>query len=211
MAFGDFLNPSQLMGGGGVSGLINIFLILFGALIIIGGIIWWVYNKKAWNLKVKFELPRAIQYRGDLEDFNNIKGAFDYDEGKGRYDSKLGVVWLKRKGRPRVKTRPFSINKYLRSGNILTVVQTGTDEYTPVIPQSYAVYADDEQDEICALLKLNADVSESKAWKSSAERNYKSTFSVGNLIKENIHIILIGLVIFLWGIQTYILYSRMSQ
>lgn len=210
MAFNDLLGYIGLSGsGGGIVGLVTTVLIALCALGIIIGIIWYVWNLKRWNIKVNFHLPRNVAYTNGLE-LDEMSGDVLFERGKGMYDSKKGVVFVKRKWKRKTPMKPFNINKYLQGNSTLSVVQSGADTFIPIIPKSYLIYEDDQTGERCALLKLKADATESKAWKNSFERDAKTAYSVINLLKEYAPIITIGLVIFLWGLQMLLLYNRMG-
>ena len=76
-------------GAGGIWGtfeaLIWAGLIGVPVMAVILGFFYWLYRRRKWNLDVEFKLPRS-------------DGRFISAEwGKGNYDTKRGVVWLKRK------------------------------------------------------------------------------------------------------------------
>lgn len=207
----------ELFGGmglslGGIGSLITIILIVIIAILIVGSIIYFFWNRKQWNLEIEFHIPRQVQYLkpGEILDIEAIKCSIDLENGKGAYNTSRGGVFLKRKGKKKVAMKPFNVSKYLFGGNKLKVVQIGSEEYVPIAPQSYVMYEDDKTGEMCALLKLHTDSTTSRPWKSSFERNAKQAFSIMNFFKEHQTMIMIGLVIFLWGIQTLILYNRMK-
>lgn len=212
MAIGDLFGSFGFGGGGGLFDLIFMIFVAVLALIFIIGIFFYFKSRKQWNIKVEFKLPRSVRYGETDEgavDIDRIDGLIDAEWGKGSFNAKKGVCWLKRKGRKKVKMRPFNISRYLQ-GNILTVVQIGAEDYRPVMPESYMVYEDDKTKADMALLKLKVDTSESKAWKNSFERDAKSTYSIINLFREYAPILAIGIVILLWGIQMMILYNRIK-
>ena len=208
------------LGSGGMLGMFWIVMIIVVALGICGTIIWFFWSKKAWNLKVKFRLPRSVKYLGENEtlDINDIEGVIEYDEGKGSYNAKKGVVWLKRKGKRKVKMKPFRVQKYLQipSGGgkpILEVLQVGAEDYVPVMPESYLIMEDDETGEQVAVLDVKTDSSESRAWQHQFEREAKSTYSIQGALSALLTnpLFIAGLVIFLWGLQLLILYNRMGK
>lgn len=210
MAIGDLLGGLNI-GFGGFGNLVTIALIAITAIMIVGSIIWFFWNRKQWNLIVEVLVPRQVQYLkpGHLLDIDSIKGDIGSEIAKGAYNVKKGAVFIKRKGKSKVSMKPFNVNLFLFNQNKLKVVQVGAEEYIPILPQSFILY-EDEKGNTAALLKLKADATTSKAWRSTFERNSKITFSVVNFLRENQTIIMIGLVIFLWGLQTLILYNRMK-
>ena len=198
--FGSFLG--NFFGGFGGLGIGNILLMIVAVVVflaVVGGIIWFVFYKKQWNLKVEFKLPRS--------DGRIIGGEW----GKGRYDSKRGVVWLKRKGKKKSAMKPFSLGQYIQGDNLLTVVQVGAEDYLPVAPDSYEEVVDDTTGEEAAIINFKTDSSTSKAWKNQFERESKSTYSITNWLKDNAQWLSIGLVIFLWGLQFLLLWMKLSK
>lgn len=217
MALGDLFGSMPFIGGnssgGGVLGLLNLAMIVIGTFVVIGGIVFYFWKRSQWNIKkVYFKIPRDVKYlSGDDEiDIDKIQCSIDKETGKGQYDTKRGVVFLKRKGKKKVPMKPFNIAKYLQADGSLEVVQIGADQYLPVIPQSYTLCQDTQTGERSILVNLNADKSESKAWKESFERNAKQAFSIVNLLQQYQVPIMIGLVIVLWGIQLLILYNKIT-
>jgi hypothetical protein len=197
--FGSLLSG---FGGGGTMTVIYAIIIGLGGLFIAGFIVWFFWRRSAYNLRVEFKLPRSVKYlnAGSKVEPNDVSGFIDCDWGKARYDSKTGVVWLKRKGKKAVPMKPFQISRYLQGTNLLTVVQVGAKDYVPVMPESYAIYQDENGEE-ATLLSLRADTTESRAWKNSFEREAKSAYSITSLLQQYAPILAIGLVIILWGIQ----------
>jgi len=129
MAIGDLFG--NLTGGfsfGGLFGLIFVIAIGVLAILIAGGIFWYFNNKKKWNIKkVNFILPREVQFlkEGNTLDVNDIKATITKEYGKGSYDAKRGVVFLKRKGKRKIPVKPFNVSEYLDgSGNFASEIIT---------------------------------------------------------------------------------------
>lgn len=212
MALNDILG-SIGMSGGGFMNYITLILIVICAIIVIGSIIFFFYNLRRWNIKkVTFWIPRDVKYleKGKELDIDKIQCSIDEEMGKGLYDSKKGVTFIKRKGKKKAEMKPFNIARYLNAKGNLHVMQIGADQYVPIIPQSFTMCQDPETGERAVLVNLNADRSESKAWKESFERNAKQAFSISNLLQQYQVPIMIGLVIILWGIQLFILYNKIT-
>ena len=174
--------------------------ILLGGLAIgiVGSIIWFLYNKKSWWIKVEVKLPRS-------------DGRFiDAEWAKGKFDAKKGVVWIKRKGKSKVAMKPFKLQRYLQGTNVLTVIQTGLEMYEPVFPESFCLAIDDQTGEEVQIINLKLDNTKDKAWKNSFERDSKNAFRISNFVRDNIALISIGLVMLLWGIQFAILYQKIK-
>lgn len=214
MAIGDFLKPMGLGGGaGGLLDLMNIILIAMGAIVIIGIIVYYFYNLKRWNIKkVYFRLPREVEFlqEGQLLDINNIRGVVRRELGKGMYDHKRGVVFVKRRRKNKIPLKPFQLSEYLDADGNLEVLQVGANEFIPIMPKSYLFYQDDQTGRLSCFVNHKTDLSASKAWRTSFEREAKSAFSIMGMLREYAPIIAIGLVIFLWGIQMLLLYTRIK-
>lgn len=214
MGIGDFLSPLGLgNGGAGLMGLMNIILIALGAIVIISCIIWYFYNLKRWNIKkVYFKLPREVEFlkEGETLDINNIRGVIRREVGKGMYDTRRGVVFVKRRRKLKVPLKPFQLSEYLDADGNLEVLQVGANEFIPIMPKSYLFYQDEDTGEMSCFVNHKTDLSASKAWRTSFEREAKSAFSIMGMLREYAPIIAIGLVIFLWGIQMLLLYTRIK-
>ena len=200
---------------GGVTGLVTILLIGLVCVGLIGLVLWYFLNKLKWNLQVEIKMPRS-------------NGAIINAEwGKGSYDKKRGVVFIKRKKMKKQPLKPFDIKRYLQGSNVLTVVQVGIDDFRPILQESYLKMTndkpmkDEEGNEMkdskgkpifeeAALMNIKMDTTESKSWRDSFERESKSTYSITNLLHEYSVYIGYGLIILLWGVQFFMLYSKMS-
>jgi hypothetical protein len=156
-------------------------------------------------------LPRSVKYlkEGGTLSPDDVNGFTDAEWGKGFYNAKTGVVYLKRKGKRKVAMKPFQLSRFLQGQNTLTVIQIGAEEYMPVIPESYLIY-EDEKGDCASLLNVKADISESKSWRVQYEREAKKAYSIMGLLDKYGTWIGIGLVIFLWGVQFVMLYNKMK-
>lgn len=220
MADSSFLSSLNLAGfvktGSSILDFIIIGGIILLALLIIGGIFWFFYARRKWNLKVEFKLPRTVKYNKSVDDpefdINSIQGALSSEWGKGYFNVRKGVVFLKRKGKRKIFMKPFRINKFLQ-GDTLTVVQVGAEEYIPVMPENFMIFTDDENNEKVTVLDLKTDSSESKAWGEYFEKTALKTYSITDMLTSLLSnpIFLVGLVIFMWGIQLLLLYNRLGK
>lgn len=195
-------NPMASLGGLGLGNTVTFIIAILMAIAVVGGIIgvifYFVNQKRKWFLTVEFKIPRS-------------DGKFITAEvGKGTYDAKRGAVFVKRNGKKPVPMKPFDIKKYLQGEKLLTVVQVGIEDYRPVLMESFIEMVDEQTGEEAALVKCKIDTTESKSWRVGFERESKSTYSIMGLLKEHFHIIALGMVIFLWGIQFLILYNRIK-
>lgn len=196
---------NMIPSGMGLQGILLIGLVVLVTFIIIGIVIWLVFNKLQWNLKIEGKLTRS--------DGNYIDAFW----GKGSYSAKKGVCYIKRPKFKKVAMKPFDIKEYLQGSNILTVVQTGVDTYIPVHPSSWEKVIDEQYDKKgnkeeveVALMKLKADTTESKSWKNSYEREAKSAYAVTNFLKEHGALLAMGFVLFMNLMGFVILYSRIK-
>lgn len=208
-SIGDLFGGLGVGGGGGMLG--DSITILFGVVIlaVLGGGLWWFIKvRKQYNIKVEFKIPRNIR-RVRTPEGLKIVGTLNKEWGKGFYNAKKGVVMIKRKGKKPVSMKPFDIKKYLSSGNVLTVVQIGIEDYRPVLDESYIELKDTKTGEEAALIQAKIDTSESKSWKNSFEREAKMTYSIKNWISEHGGLVAMGLVLMMNLIGFAIVISRM--
>lgn len=207
---GDILGKIGIGGGGSGSFVSNISYIIIGAVVLIGcglGLWWFIARRKKYNLQVEFKIPRNMKEQKDGE----ITGTLNKEWGKGFYNAKKGVVFVKRKGKKPVPMKPFDVKSYLSTGNILTVIQTGIEDYRPVIDESYIELEDDKTGEAAALIKAKIDTSESKSWKNSFEREAKMTYSIKNWIDEHGGLMAMGLVLLMNLVGFAIVLSRLPK
>lgn len=217
MAFDVF--GGLFKGGGGIMGIAGtiFWVILIGipTLVFIFFIFYMIYKKRLWNLDVEFKLPRSD---GRL---------INAELGKGYYNVKQGVVFVKRKKKRKSPMEPFDVKKYLQGNRILTVVQVGADEYRPILNESWTEMEDIEPvrdkdgkiikgkdgkplHEKAGLLKIMVDNSRSRAWRNSFERDAKATYSILNLLREYAIYIGIGFIIICNFVGFAILWTKVS-
>jgi len=210
-SIGSLLGGIGIGGGGGMVG--DALYILVGAILlsVCGGGLWWFIKKrKQYNIKVEFKIPRNIR-RVRTSTGQKIIGTLNKEWGKGYYNAKQGVVFIKRKGKKAVPMKPFDIKTYLSAGNILTVVQIGIEDYRPVLDESYIELIDTKTGEEAALFQAKIDTSESKSWKNSFEREAKMTYSIKNWISEHGGLVAMGLVLMMNLIGFAIVISRLPK
>ncbi len=194
-------------GGGGILGVIISIFIGLLALSIVIGIAWFFIKKKRnWNIRVEFKIPRDIRQ----DDEGNVKGTISKEWGIGHYDSRRGVVFIKRKKRKAVPMKPFDIKRYLSAESILTVIQVGIEDYRPVLDESYLEVIDDETGEEGALLRAHIDTSEGKSWRSSFERDSKSTYTISSFLSMHGDKLIWGLVLLIVLIGQAIVIGKLS-
>jgi len=210
MAMSDITSKMPFMGGGGMGNIVYI-IIGFAVLLICGFGLWWFLKKrKHWNIKVEFKIPRNIKKVRTKEGTIKIIGTLNKEWGKGFYDAMKGSVFIKRKGKKAVAMKPFDVKQYLSTGNILTVVQTGIEDYRPIRDESYIELKDIDGAE-GALVQAVIDTSESKSWKNTFEREAKMTYSIKNWIAEHGALVAMGLVLLMNLIGFSIVIARMPK
>ena len=210
MGIGDITSKMPGMGPGGMSNIIYI-IIGFAILLVCAFGLWWFLKKrKTWNIKVEFKIPRNIKKVRTKEGTIKIIGTLNKEWGKGFYDAKKGSVFIKRKGKKAVAMKPFDVKQYLSTGNILTVVQTGIEDYRPIRDESYIELKDIDGGE-GALVQAVIDTSESKSWKNTFEREAKMTYSIKNWIAEHGALVAMGLVLLMNLIGFSIVIARMPK
>ncbi len=201
------------MGGGGNSFMMSAVYIIVG-LLVLGvcgfGLWWFIKRRKKWNIKVEFKIPRNIKKVRSREGEIKVIGTLNKEWGKGLYDSSRGVVWVKRDGKKEVVMKPFDVKQYLSTGNILTVVQVGIDDYRPVRDESYIEIMDEDKSP-AALIQTTIDTSESKSWKNSFERDAKTAYSIQNWLSEHGALVAMGLVLLMNLVGFSIVIARMPK
>ena len=191
-SIGQLFKGLPIFNGGFISIVLSIFLGVVG-LSLAGFFVWFILKRrKDWNLGIEFKIPRNIS----LEN-GEVKGTLNKEWGKGYYNPKQGVVFIKRKGKKPIPMKPFDIKRYLSGKGILTVIQVGVEDYRPVLDDSYLEVVDDETGETGALIKTRIDTSESKAWRNQWEREAKATYSFSNFLSQHGDKIVMAFVIFI--------------
>ena len=211
---GDLLGGIGLGGISGGSLISTMITILFGTIILVAcgfGLWWFIAKRKKWNIKVEVKIPRNIKAVRNKDGSIKTIGTLNKEWGKGFYDAKKGVVFIKRKGKKPVPMKPFDIKRYLSTGNILTVIQIGIEDYRPILDESYIEVVDSVTREEGALINALIDTSESKSWKNSFEREARMTYSIKNWIAEHGALVAMGLVLFMNLIGFAIVISRMPK
>ncbi len=186
--------------GGGGSDIIIAIVLGITALSIVGGVIFYFYKKSLWNLDVEFKFMRSD---GTL---------VTAEWGKGMFNAKRGVVFLKRpvKGTAKVPMPPFDVKRYLQGSKVLTVMQVGVEQYVPVLPESFLEMKDDKTGDMANLMKFKVDLTESRSWRNQFEREAKQAYTIMGLFQQYANFIGIGLVLMMQLIGFAILYTRIK-
>jgi len=168
--------------GSSIGLMILIFALMGIVAVIICFIAFLVWNKKRWNLKVEIKLPRS--------DGNIVNGEW----GKGYFNSKRGVVYIKRAGiiSPKIPLKIFDPKRYLQGSDLLTVIQLSPVDYRPVLPKSYLTheveYKDDKTGVVTkveeAILTIKCDTGHSKAWQQAFDAASKQAYSLKSFFQQ---------------------------
>ena len=195
--------------GTGVNVLVYIILGIV-ILVMLGGIIAFFMLRKKWNLNVEFKLIRS--------DGRMVNAEW----GKGYYNAKKGVVFIKRPGSGKFSQgtpiRIFDIRKYLQGDSIITVIQVGPEDYRPVLCDSWTehvvTYKDDVTGELAevkeSILNVKVDSGLNKAWKSAWESAAKNAYSIRSFMSQFQTPIAIGIVIICCFVGFAVLYSKIK-
>ena len=216
MAFSDIIS-TVTSGTGSILGTFVLSIIIGGIALILsfGGLAWW-YFKKRWNLRVEIKLPRS-------------GGRITYGEwGKGFYNAKRGVVFIRRKGMgfKSIPMEVFDVKEYLQGSDLLTVIQVAPEDYRPVLNDSWTEYKRKRRDpagkvildsqgkaiwEKCAIINIKVDSGLNKAWKSSWDAAAKSAYSLQSFFTQFQTPIAIGIVILTSFVGFAILWTRIGS
>jgi|SRR6056297_3030903 len=210
MAASEFMG--KLTGGitgGSLAQTIGALLLGTVVLSIFGfGLWWWLKRKMHWNLKVEFRLPRNIQKVKDENGKDKVIGTIRKEWGKGYYNAKQGVVYVKRPKKKPVPMKPFNIKESLSDNNVLTVIQVGIEDYRPVIEDSYLEAKDYLTGDEGALINARIDTSESRAWRNQYERERKATYTIKGFLQEHGQLLGFGFILFVQLIGFAIVISK---
>ncbi len=181
MAIADTLR-SAIPSGGVVGLYLIMFIIGIIVLIFVGGFGLFIWNKKRWNIKVEIKLPRSD---------GRIVNA---EWGKGYFNSRQGVVYIKRPGfgQKKVPLKIFDPKRYLQGTDLLTVVQLSPLDYRPVKPSSFLEYSvkhiDDKTGESNivreAVIDMECDTGASKAWQTAFDAAAKRAYSLQSFFHQ---------------------------
>jgi hypothetical protein len=180
-------------------GMWTVIIIVLGILIM-GGVafwVWFIWHKRRWYLTVYFKLIRE-----------NGKSIIR-ETGKGRYDFKEGVLWIKRPKKTPEGLKIQKLDKYLSGDNSVEVIGN-PDNWMLVVPESYTEVTDEETGKIAMFANIKADTKEDRAWAVQAERSWKNAFSVQNLLYEYKDYIGWGLVIFICILANFVGFSYLA-
>jgi len=194
-------------GGSGIINVIGAIVIGLTALGVIVGFIWFfAVKRKNWNIKVNIKIPRDIRQLKD----GHIIGTINKERGKGYYNPRQGVVYIKRKGKKPIPMKPFDIKRYLSASSELDVIQVGLEDYRPVLDESYLELVDDVTGEEAVLLKIKTDISGSRSWRNQFERDSKATYSIMSFLQQHGDKLIWGLIIMIILVGQAIVITRLQ-
>lgn len=199
---------SSVTSGGGA--VLKWMFIIIGVILLIclvlGAFIWWRVKKNKYNLDVEIKMPRS--------DGRLVLAEW----GKGSFNSKRGVVYIKRDKMKDVAMKVIDIRRYLQGNNILTVIQVGAEDYRPVLNESWTshiVKYEDEEGNVIeqkeAVLNIKADTGEYKAWKSSWESAAKRAYSLTSFLQQFAVPISIAIVLLATFVGFAIIWTRLPS
>lgn len=206
----DFGSTISNIGSGGVSTFLWIVIIMAVVIVLIlifGGLGWYYWAKKRYNLKVEIKKPRS--------DGKIILGEW----GKGLFNAKRGVLIIKRgKSRP-VPIKVVDIRKYLQGEDLLTVIQVGAEDFRPVLNDSWTEYITEYEDEKTketiqvkeAVINIKVDSGLNKAWKSAWDAASKRAFSIQSFLNQFQTPIAIAIVLIAVFVGIAILWTKVGS
>jgi len=200
------------MGAAADTGLSVIWYVVLGfvILIMIAVVGYILFFKKKWNLDVEFKLTR------------NDGRITNAEWGKGFYNAKKGVVFVKRPNMGKfssgIPIKIFDIRRYLQGTSIITVLQVGPEDFRPVLNDSWTehveTYKDDKTGDIIeikeSILNIKVDSGLNKAWKSAWESAAKNAYSIRSFMTQFQTPIAIAIVLIACFVGFAILYSKIQ-
>lgn len=209
----DTANLVGTVTGGVQTGISVLWYVVLGIviLIMIATIAAIFYFKKRWNLDVEFKLTR------------NDGRITNAEWGKGYYDSKKGVVFVRRptmgKFSKGVAIKIFDIRRYIQGSTIITVIQVGPEDFRPVLNDSWTehveTFKDSKTGEIKevkeSILNIKVDSGLNKAWKSAWDSAAKNAYSIRTFFTQFQTPIAIGIVIICCFVGFALLWSKLPS
>lgn len=192
------------------TGVSVIWYVVLGFIVLamIGTIAAILYFRKRWNLDVEFKLTR------------NDGRITNAEWGKGYYDSKKGVVFVRRpsmgkfsKGLP---IKIFDIRRYIQGTTIITVIQVGPEDFRPVLNDSWTEHVCEYKDNLTgdvkevkeSILNIKVDSGLNKAWKSAWDSAARNAYSIRTFFTQFQTPIAIGIVIICCFVGFALLWSK---
>jgi len=210
MADNNIANVLTNIGSGSFSFLtwaIIIIAVVIVFLLIIGILFWVYWTKRRYNLKVEIKMPRS--------DGKIILGEW----GKGLFNSKRGVLLIKRNKMKPVPVKVVDIRKYLQGVDLITVIQVAPEDYRPVLNDSWTEFITEYEDEKTheviqvkdSILNIKVDSGLNKAWKSAWEAASKRAFSLQSFLNQFQTPIAIAIVIVAVFVGIAVLWTKVGS
>lgn len=201
---------------------VSIAILVVGLMLL--GITVFFWKRKKWNLIVEIKLPR------------NDTRIINAEIGTGSYDAKRGVVLIKRKKAKPVPMKIFDVKRYLQGTNLLTVLQLGSEDFRPVLNDSWTEHLCEYKDETKpikdeegndmfdedgkqmfetttikeSILNIKTETEHNKAWKAAWEEAAKNAYTVQSILRQYQAPISIGIVVICCFIGFAILWTKIS-
>jgi hypothetical protein len=205
----DFGSIVGTVASGGASTVKWMFIIIGAILficLVIGLFIWWKWSKNKYNLKVEVKMVRS--------DGRVVLGEW----GKGSFNAKKGVVFIKRDKMKEVPMKVIDIRRYLQGTDLLTVIQVGPEDYRPVLNDSWTehniTYEDENGNKVVmkeSILNIKVDTGEYKAWKSSWDSAAKRAYSLQSFLQQFAVPISIGIVLIACFVGFALLWTKLGS
>ena len=214
-------------GIGAMSVMIWVIIALLIITVIIGVPSYIAWQKKRWNLKVEIKLTRS-------------DGAITNGEwGKGFYDSRRGVVLIKRPGagiRGAIPMKIFDVRKYMQGSDLITVIQAGPEDFRPVLNSSWNSHVVDYEDETKpkldkdgneifdedgkqiyettpvkeAIINIKTETGKNKAWKVAWDEAARNAYTIRSFFREQAAAISVSVVVISCFVGFAILWTKLS-
>lgn len=205
----DFGQITQTISKGGATTLKTVIIAMIVIVVlgvVFGLIAWWRWSKNRYNLKVEIKMPRS-------------NGKITLAEwGKGSFNAKKGVVFIKRAKMRAVPMKVLDIRRYLQGADVLSVIQLGAEDYRPILNDSWAEHTitliDDEgkEEEVKeSILNIRVDTGEYKAWKSAWDSSAKNAYSLKSFLQQFQTPISIAIVLVACFVGFAIVWARMPS
>ena len=164
------------------------------------------WKKNKYNLRVEVKIPRS--------DGRLVLAEW----ARGGFNTKKGVVFIKRDKMKEVPMKVIDIRRYLQGSDLLTVIQVGPEDYRPVLNDSWTVHNTVYEDELGnkqtikeSILNIKVDTGEYKAWKSSWDSAAKRAYSLQSFLQQFAVPISIAIVLLACFVGFAIIWTRLPS
>ncbi len=226
-SFGEIIETVGAGGKGAIFVMFWVLLIVVAVFLVVGGLWFWWWKKKKWNLDVEIKLTRS-------------DGKMTIGEwGRGFYDAKKGVVFIKRPGsfKKSYPIKIFDVRRYMQGPTLITVIQAGPEDFRPVLNSSWTSmdvdYEDtdkplkdeegnsilDEEGNVKyetvtvkeSILNIKTETGLNKAWKAAWEEAAKNAYTISSILKLYSAPISIGIVVICCFVGFAVLWTKLSS